>query len=521
MIATTLELFGIVPQKRSNGVYILGFSELPIIVRARQNLGRTSIIASEGMFTYEDLLDWSETVASWLLKGEGHDLNEQRVAFLVPPSFIHVAIQWGIWRAGGIAVPLAISHPLPELDHVLGDAGVSILVVHPEWVSLIEPLTEKYSIRFASTELFATLERTTLPHVQDERRAMIIYTSGTTNKPKGVVFSHRTIQAQVSSLVEAWGWTEDDHILGILPLHHIHGIINVVTCALWSGAVCEILGAFTAESAWKSIVERPLTLFMAVPTIYSRMIDYWEEALYDRREVLTKACSKVRLMVSGSAALPVATLEKWDNIAGHTLLERYGMSEIGMALSNPLVGERRPGFVGVPLPSVGVRLVNEDDKETLVPRGSSGEIQVQGPTVFLEYWNNPQGTSAAFKDGWFLTGDIAVFEEGSYRILGRDNVDIIKTGGFKVSALEIEDVLLTHPLILECAVFGRKDDTWGEKVCVAIVLRSHSPITVNNLREWARQYLAPYKLPTEVIVVKSLPRNAMGKVTKTDLIQGW
>ena len=224
-------------------------------------------------------------------------------------------------------------------------------------------------------------------------------------------------------------------------------------------------------------------------------------------------------MVSGSAALPVTTLEKWKEITGHILLERYGMSEVGMALSNPLLGERRPGFVGVPLPSVDVRLVDEDDKKTLVPNGSPGEIQVQGPTVFLEYWNNPAGTFMAFKDGWFLTGDIAVFEDGSYRILGRDNVDIIKTGGFKVSALEIEDVLLTHPLVLECAVFGRKDDSWGERVCAAVVLRSKSSITVKSLRDWARRYLAPYKLPMEVVVMKSLPRNALGKVTKVDLIR--
>ena len=188
------------------------------------------------------------------------------------------------------------------------------------------------------------------------------------------------------------------------------------------------------------------------------------------------------------------------------------MTEIGMALSNPVHGERRPGHVGVPLPGVDVRLVDEAGQS--VPDGTPGEIQVKGPGVFREYWQRPEATAAAFQDGWFRTGDIAVVEDGAYRILGRSSVDIIKSGGYKISALEVEEVLRTHPAIRECAVVGLPDDEWGERVAVALVLREGQTLTLADLRTWGKERLAAYKVPTLFVTVDNLPRNAMGKVTK-------
>jgi malonyl-CoA/methylmalonyl-CoA synthetase len=230
---------------------------------------------------------------------------------------------------------------------------------------------------------------------------------------------------------------------------------------------------------------------------------------------MTAACAKLRLMVSGSAALPVPVLEKWQAISGHVLLERYGMTEIGMGISNPLHGRRVPGHVGTPLPGIEVRLVDEEGRE--VPSGTPGEIQVKGPGIFHEYWRKPEATREAFRDGWFRTGDVAVLEDGSFRILGRSSVDIIKTGGYKVSALEIEEVLLGHPQIAECAVVGIEDPEWGERVSAAIVSRGGAELTLEALRNWARERLAVYKIPTRLLVVEALPRNAMGKVTKPDV----
>jgi malonyl-CoA/methylmalonyl-CoA synthetase len=343
---------------------------------------------------------------------------------------------------------------------------------------------------------------------------LILYTSGTTSRPKGVVTTHANIAAQVRSLVEAWEWTAEDRILHFLPLHHIHGIINILSCALWSGACCRMLPGFDAEEVWDRLIEDDLTLLMAVPTIYVRLIAGWEAAPPERQRQMSEACRKLRLMVSGSAALPVPVLEKWREISGHTLLERYGMTEIGMGLSNPLRGPRIPGRVGTPLPGVEVRLVDEAGAE--VPPGTPGEIEVRGETVFQEYWNRPEATQAAFRSGWFRTGDVALVEEGTYRILGRSSVDIIKTGGYKVSALEIEEVLLGHPRVSECAVVGVEDPEWGERVCAAVVLRD-GELALAELRDWGRERLAAYKLPSRLRIVGSLPRNAMGKVTKPEV----
>ena len=345
---------------------------------------------------------------------------------------------------------------------------------------------------------------------------MILYTSGTTSKPKGVVTTHRNILAQITSLIDAWEWTADDHVLHVLPLHHSHGIVNVLLCALWAGAACEMLPQFDAEAVWSRFVHSDLTLFMAVPTIYVKLIAAWEKATREEQQVLSKACAKMRLMVSGSAALSAAVFERWKVISGHTLLERYGMTEIGMALSNPLHGERRPGFVGVPLPGVEARLVDESAR-TIEDEGKPGEIQVRGPNVFLEYMGKPGATARAFRKDWFSTGDEAVMEKGSYRILGRRSVDIIKTGGDKVSAIEIEEVLRTHPTIQECAVVGVKDQEWGERVCAAVIPRPDHSLSLGSLRNWAKERLAKPKVPTQLLLLDELPRNVMGKVNKPEL----
>lgn len=491
--------------------------EIPLIARTFDHASRKALIAPEGDFTYRDLLDVSARWAARLLSGAS-DLSEARVAFLTPPGVHYVAIQWGIWRAGGVAVPLCVQHPTPELDYVIHDSGASIVVAHPDFEDRVRPVVDGAGLRFISTSNELGSAHADLPEVEPSRRGMIVYTSGTTSRPKGVVTTHETITAQIESLIEAWGWSADDHILHILPLHHIHGIINVLCCALWSGAICEILPKFDAARVWDRFLDDDgANLFMAVPTVYSRLIAEWESASSDQQRAMREACNRFRLMVSGSAALPVPMLEKWREISGHTLLERYGMTEIGMGLSNPLAGNRRPGCVGLPLPGVEVRLRDEDGKP--VPDGESGEIQVRGSTVFQEYWQRPDATKESFtRDGWFRTGDIALIDEGVYRILGRNSVDIIKTGGYKVSALEVEDVLRTHDAVTECAVVGVADPEWGERVAAAIVPVDGSDLDLESLRAWGKQRLATYKVPSRLILLVELPRNPMGKVTKPAIV---
>jgi malonyl-CoA/methylmalonyl-CoA synthetase len=486
--------------------------ELPIVERARAHGDRTAVVAREGRFTYRDLLNASHAVASRLLDG-ADDLREARVAVLSPPGFHWVAAQWGVWRAGGIAVPLAVSHPPAELEYAVADSGAAAVIAHTALRDRLEPVAQTRRVRLIVSDDALHTAPADLPRITATRRAQLFYTSGTTAKPKAAVLTHGNLEAQITSLIQAWEWTPDDHILGVLPLHHVHGVVNVVGCALWSGATCELLPRFDADEVWSRLMAGGITLFMAVPTIYTRLIAAWERAPADQQAAMSAAGGALRLCVSGSAALPVSTLDRWRAICGHTLLERYGMTEIGMALSNPLRGRRVPGHVGAPLPGVDVRLV--DEAGCLVPPGVSGEIEVRGPSVFLEYLGKPEATRDAFRDGWFRTGDVAVVDDGSYRILGRLSVDIIKTGGYKVSALEIEEVLRQHDAVAECAVVGVEDAEWGERVCAALVTRGSADM--HHIEAWTRERLAPYKVPSRFLAVSELPRNAMGKVVKPEV----
>jgi malonyl-CoA/methylmalonyl-CoA synthetase len=473
-----------------------------------------AISAHNGDFTYSDLQQSSDRVASSLLAG-GVDLAGSRVAFLVPATFDYVAVQWGIWKAGGIAVPLCMSHPEPELEYMIADCDAQGLVAAPDQASRLLPIARRRGLHLRSTLELLGGPQADLPDVEADRAAMIVYTSGTTGGPKGVVTTHDNIRAQIESLIEAWGWRSEDRILLVLPLHHVHGIINILGCSLWAGATCEMMPGFDAVKVWEHFSAGGLSLFMAVPTIYAKLATAYEGADEPTREVWSRGCRQLRLMVSGSAALPVQLLERWREISGHTLLERYGMTEIGMALSNPLDGDRIPGHVGRPLPGVEVRRV--DPKGRPAPALEPGEIEVKGPGVFVQYWARPEETARSFRDGWFRTGDVAVVEDGSYRILGRQSVDIIKTGGYKVSALEIEEILRQHPEIRECAVVGIADPEWGERVAVAVVTADDADLSLEPLRNWSKERLAPYKAPSRLLILEELPRNPMGKVTKPAL----
>jgi len=294
----------------------------------------------------------------------------------------------------------------------------------------------------------------------------------------------------------------------------LHGLINVTLTALAAGACCEAPGAFDAVHVWERLASGDVTLFMAVPTIYSRLTAAWEQAGGETRRAWSEGAGGLRLMVCGSAALPVSTLDRWREISGQVLLERYGMTELGMVLSNTL-DRRVPGHVGEPMPGMQVRVV--DDRDADVPDGEPGELLVRGPQVFAGYWGRPEATAAAFTDGWFRTGDVAVHEPGGYRLLGRSSVDIIKTGGEKVSALEIEEVYRTHPGIADCAVVGIADDVWGEQVCAAIIPAAGADVDGDDLRSWGKGQLAPAKVPRRYVFVDELPRNTLGKVVKRDV----
>ena len=486
--------------------------DLPLIARARAHASSVAFRTPQGATTYQDLLDRSAALATTLLAG-ADDLKEARVALLAPAGAAYVAAQWGLWRAGAVKVPICLTATEPEWEYSLTDSGASAVMADAASAKKIAPLCARLGLRLIDIDAPAG-PAGKLPDLTPARRAMILYTSGTTSKPKGVVTTHAHIAAQIESLIQAWEWQASDRIPLFLPMHHIHGIINVTSCALWAGATIEPFAKFDQPAILDRVKGDAYSLFMAVPTIYVKLIQALEAATPADRAAVVAGFQRMRLMVSGSAALPASVHEQWTALTGQKLLERYGMTEIGMAISNPLRGERRPGAVGQALPGVEVRLKTENG-DIITAEDTPGEIQVRGPNVFTEYWGKPAATAESFEaGGWYRTGDMAVLETGYYRIMGRLSVDIIKSGGYKLSALEIEAALLEHPDIAECAVLGLPDDTWGEAVSAAVVTKNGAALALPALREWCKSRLSVYKVPQRLVVVKELPRNAMGKVTK-------
>ena len=493
---------------------------LQFFEQAKKHLSNDAIIHDGVIYKYAQLIASAEKFSGILLNNTP-DLNEARVAFMVSPGFDYVKTLWGIWIAGGVAVPLCITHPLPSLEYVLDDTQSSILVISQEFKEVLAPYLQTSNISVIVIEEINNQQIAypiLLPPIEKQRNALILYTSGTTNKPKGVVTTHINIEAQISTLINAWAWSSNDRITCVLPLHHVHGIINVVGCSLWAGATCYFTAGFSPKLIFELIEQDKLNVFMAVPTIYYKLIAYIETLAMNEQNSLRESMKKFRLMVCGSAALPVSVMDKWLQISGHKLLERYGMTELGMAISNPYHGDRLAGYVGIPLPGVQIKLADENFVQ--VEDQMPGEILVKGANVFKEYWQRPEATQASFtNDGWFKTGDIAVIENGYYRIMGRQSVDIIKSGGYKISALEIEEVLRTNEMILDCAVVGIDDDEWGELIVAAIVLKPDFINEFNDKKvsDWIVNYIASYKKPRRYLILNDLPRNVMGKVVKNDI----
>ncbi|CAB4061957.1 ACSF3 [Lepeophtheirus salmonis] len=362
--------------------------------------------------------------------------------------------------------------------------------------------------------------------------ALILYTSGTSGSPKGVWITHRNIEAQVSGMIKFWAWTSDDHILHVLPLYHLHGLINCLLVPLSIGARVKMLPGFDAKKVWSSYLTNSsmnISVFMGVPTIYSLLTKEYELDKRNKTEIHDMLRSTYRLMVCGSASLPEPLLRKWQTISGHILLERYGMTEIGMGLGNSLEEDKRlPGFVGTPFPNVEARIMSEEgsvlaysnDVEFSYLSDKSGELQIRGPSVFSFYYGNEKATKESFDPNgdWFLTGDTASMNSrGVFKILGRTSADIIKSGGFKLSALEIEREYLSYPDISEIAVVGLEDEIFGEIVAAIIVPNKGYYLNSDILRGFGYKKLPPYSVPRQFMLVNSIDKNHMGKINKKEL----
>jgi len=488
--------------------------------------------------TYRELKEAAVAYAADWAGAFGFDVGgslEERgrgkaVGVMAHPGAEYCAAMLAVWRLGWIAVPLSPSHPIGELTHAIREARVEIVFVTDNLLDKVADLGRSCPVRAVRYIDDVPRDRddasrddlTKSPEPEPDDGALVIFTSGTTGAPKAALHTHASLAAQIDSLAEAWGWTGADKILHALPLNHVHGIVNAWMCAHAVGAEVTFCAKFSATEWWRSVADRDdgthatTTIFMGVPTMYVRLIQSYDAVeSEERRRQMSAGASRLRLCVSGSAACPVPVAKRWSEIAGgKELLERYGATEIGMALSQPLAGRRVPGRVGHPLPGVQVKLVD-------------GELRVKGPGVFGGYVGRPEATAACFDElGFFITGDATEYDENlGYRIMGRTSVDIIKHGGYKLSALEIESAVLEHPGVGECAVCGVLDDVYGEIVgCVLAPgpASDGSPVSpppdAEELRAFLKDRMASYKAPGVVVVVDAVPRNAMGKVNKRSLV---
>ena len=492
-------------------------SVVEAFVRHAEETPEKTCLRFEGeRWTYDRLRGRAETFAA-ALKTWGLKPGE-RVALFLGNSPDFLAAYLGTHLAGGVMVPVNTQYRRGELRHIFEDAGVRLCLTdgerRPELEGVREELPQLEAVIEAGEELEDFLKAAEpcergLPGGDD--LAVIAYTSGTTGRSKGAMLLHRNLVANIEAICEAWRWTADDHLLLTLPLFHTHGLMVGAHGTFFSGASAELWRKFDAAAAYDALLEGPFTMFFGVPTMYTRLLREAEE-----RE---ERPSPLRLYVAGSAALSPQAFERFEELFGERILERYGMTETGMNLTNPYDGERRPGTVGGPFPGQEARVVGVEGREPL-PAGEVGEIEVRGPHVFEGYWNRPDATEEVLReDGWFSTGDLgSVSEDGYFTISGRTK-ELIISGGYNVYPREVEELLEGCAGVAEVAVVGLPDEEFGERV-TAVVVRADPELTEAKVQDFCRDDLAGYKKPREVVFVDELPRNAMGKVLKHEVREG-
>jgi malonyl-CoA/methylmalonyl-CoA synthetase len=441
-----------------------------------------------------------------------------RIAFFLGNRPEFVIAYLAVLRAGAIMVPINLRYRRLEIQHILNDCTPRFLVTEKAQEPILAELIrddlggiERVLAVDRPEEWFPTEigERDT-PAIHGEDLALIMYTSGTTGRSKGAMISHNNVLATVTGLIAAWAWAADDVILLPLPLFHVHGLVVGLHCALAVGATMRLRPKFDAEETVEVVASGGATLFFGVPTLYVRLLDLL--AYMDPKPDF----SRMRLFCSGSAPLAAETHVAFEALTGHRILERYGMTETGMNLSNPYAGPRVPGSVGTPLPGVFARIVDGQNRE-LAP-GNEGELLVRGSNVFDGYWNDKEKTAASFSVDeagirWFHTGDLAIQdpETGYVTLLGRRH-ELIISGGFNIYPREIEELLLSYPGIRDAAVIGVPHPEWGEVPLACLVCESD--IDEVSLISWCKTQLASFKVPRHFRFVEDLPRNAMGKVQK-------
>ena len=472
------------------------------------------LLIPDGRVVHYEELDQASARIAHALAASGAKPGD-RVAVQVDKCWEGLALYLGCLRAGFVYLPLNTSYQKGELSYLFGDAEPSVIVVRPEAAERIAPLRPQAKVLTLASGEGTLLDAaagqsesfdTVFSHPGD--LAAILYTSGTTGRPKGAMLSHRNLGSNASTLVDYWGFTRGDVLLHALPIYHVHGLFVACHCVLLAGARMLWLAKFGADEV-RALLPRA-TVMMGVPTFYTRLLSLASFG--------TEDCASIRLFISGSAPLLPETFDEFRRRTGRTILERYGMTETGMNTSNPLDGERIGGTVGPPLPGISVRIVDAEDRQA--PRGGVGNVEVKGPNVFSGYWRMPDRTREDFTaDGYFRTGDVGeLLPNGYLRIVGRAK-DLIISGGLNVYPKEIEERIDAMAGVVESAVIGVPDADFGEAVAAVVVAQPGHKLSERGIIAALKDEIAGFKIPKRVHFVAELPRNAMGKVQKNVLRQ--
>ena len=474
--------------------------------------GHPCLIVHGGpVIDYERLEADSARIANVLVEAGCHPGD--RIAVQVDKPWQVVPLYLAALRAGLVYLPLNSAYQRSELDYFFADATPRVIVCSPERLGIVEAIARGATVLTLDAgggELCDRAERSSETFEVVERApddlAAILYTSGTTGRSKGAMLTHRNLASNAITLVGAWGFTRGDVLLHALPVYHVHGLFVALHCALLSGSRVLWQTKFDAKEVMRLLPRA--TVMMGVPTFYTRLL---AESGLDR-----DACANVRVFIAGSAPLLPETFREFEQRTGHRILERYGMTETGMNASNPLLGARKPGFVGPPLPGIAIRIV--DAAGNACGSGTIGEVEVSGPNVTPGYWNQPDKTAESFSaGGWFRTGDLGSLDDDGYLAIAGRGKDLIISGGLNVYPKEIEERIDALPGVDESAVIGVPDADFGEAVVAIVVLRPGHALTEPEIIAALKGEIARFKVPKRIVFATDLPRNAMGKVQKSAL----
>lgn len=467
--------------------------------------------------TYAELDSFVDSAASGL--SAGGIKKGDKVAIMLGNCPEFVIAYYGILRAGAVVVPINPSYTEGEISYILSNSQAKAVIADSSLEATLSPLKEKLEhlkvIYTDSIEFEWTWERLILdsnekyesPSIEEDDLAVILYTSGTTGKPKGAMLSHRNLAANAVSMVQLTEFTEEDRIIAVLPMFHVFSIATCINIPISSGATIVIVPKFSPTEVINNIRKEKATLFAGVPTMFSFLLQVPGATAED--------FSTIRACFSGGASIPVELLHRFEEKYKVSILEGYGLSETAPVTAfNPLRGTRKPGSVGIDIPDVKNKVVDPDGIE--VPRGEIGELIVKGPNVMLGYLGMPEATSSALKDGWFYTGDLARMDGEGYIYIVDRKKDMILVGGFNVYPREVEEVLYQHPAIVESAVIGIPDKEYGE-IVKAFVVTNDESITMNDILYFCQDKLAKYKLPKQIEFMKELPKNSTGKILRRAL----